>query len=556
MPRFAKQRADDDPAGFALIDVTAHGTRAMTWAEVDESLNRCASRLIAAGDAGELGPDRRIAVYAENAAETALAHLGALLAGASSVPVNFHLNAHEAEYIFRDSGSGIVFVGPETSTRGLVAAKATGIATVVGWGCDNVDGVVPWTDWLAGGSAEDPSDAIVPRPNLLYTSGTTGRPKGTELPPTTFAGGVNMIDHLEALARTGFAGFGTHLVVGPMYHTGPLTGMRLLCAGVASVILNKFDAEATLAAIDRYRVETTTMVPTHFVRMLALSAETKKTYDVSSMKLVAHTGAKCPVDVKAAMIEWFGPVFVDAYGATEVGTVCSISSEEWLLHRGSVGRAISPFTAVVVDDDMNELPPNTEGRLFFRDATGRGIIYPNDAEKTAESNPEPGLFTLGEIGYKDDDEFVYITDRFSDMVVSGGVNIYPAEAEQVLINHHAVADVGCIGVPDSDMGEMLIGLVTPTDPTMPPDPAELGSWLRQRISHYKCPREYHVVDDLLRNTMGKINKRKLRDAWLSGELTPVAATTDFIPTTDDSNSNGALFTPRLLQNTDWTAETT
>ncbi len=524
MPRFSTQRAVEDPTGFALVDVSADGSREMTWAEVDEALNRCASRLVAAGSAGELGPHHRIAVFAENAAETALAHLGGLLAGASSVPVNFHLTADEAEYIFDDSGAGIVFVGPETAERGLAAARSAGIDTVVGWGCGDLEGITAWTEWLAAGTNEDPPDEIVPRPNLLYTSGTTGRPKGTELPPTMFAGGGNMVEHLEALATGGFAGFGTHLVVGPMYHTGPLSGMRLLCAGVASVILTKFDAETTIASIDRYRTESTVMVPTHFVRMLALPDDVKSKYDVSSMKLIAHTGAKCPVDVKASMIEWFGPVFRDAYGATEVGTVCSISSEEWMDHRGSVGRAVPPFTAVVFDDDMNEVAANVEGRLFFRDDTGRGIVYPNDAEKTAASNPEPGLFTLGEIGFMDDDGFVYITDRFSDMVVSGGANLYPAEAEQVLIEHPDVADVGCVGVPHPDMGEMLIGLVTATDPADPPDPAELSTWLRERLSHYKCPREYHVVDDLLRNTMGKINKRKLRDAWLAGELTTLEQT--------------------------------
>ena len=187
-------------------------------------------------------------------------------------------------------------------------------------------------------------------------------------------------------------------------------------------------------------------------------------------------------------------------------------------HQGSVGRSVPPFTAVVMDDDLNEVPPNTEGRLFFRDATGRGIIYPNDPDKTAASNPEPGLFTLGEIGYMDEDGYVYITDRFSDMVVSGGVNIYPAEAEQVLIEHPQVGDVGCIGVPHPEMGEQLVGLVMPADESDPPDVGELATWLRERLTHYKCPREYHVVVDLRRNTMGKINKRALRDAWLAGEL--------------------------------------
>jgi long-chain acyl-CoA synthetase len=514
MPRFAKERAAADPTGFALVD----GERELTWSQVDDALNRCANLLLDADRAGDLGPAHRIAVFAENAAETALAHLGGLLAGASSVPVNFHLTASEAAYILADSQAQVLFVGPETAERGIEAAREAGVPLVVGWNCAGVDGVTDWDAWLAEGAIDDPPDEVVPRPNLLYTSGTTGQPKGTELPPTMFAGGSNMVEHLEALAQGGFSGFGTHLVVGPMYHTGPLSGMRLLCAGIPSVILAKFDPEATLAAIDRYRTESSVMVPTHFVRMLALPDEVKAKYDVSSMKMLAHTGAKCPVEVKAAMIEWFGPVFRDAYGATEVGTVCTITSEEWLEHQGSVGRSVPPFTAVVLDEALNEVPAGTEGLLFFRDATGRGIVYPNDPAKTAASNPEPGLFTLGEIGYMDVDGYVYITDRFSDMVVSGGANLYPAEAEQLLIDHPDIADVGCIGVPHPDMGEMLIALVMPTDPSSPPDPGELSDWLRERLSHYKCPREYHVVADLLRNTMGKINKRRLRDAWLAGDL--------------------------------------
>jgi long-chain acyl-CoA synthetase len=520
VPQFAKQAALHS-TGFALVD----DRRQMTWPEVDDALNRCANRILEAGHASELAERRRVAVFAENASETALAHLGALLGGASSVPVNFHLNADEAAYILQDSESRIVFVGPETLERGVSAARASGIDVVVGWNCPTTEGVTSWDEWLAAGATTDPPDDVVPLPNLLYTSGTTGQPKGTELPPTMFAGGSNMVEHLERLAAGGFSGYGTHLVVGPMYHTGPLSGMRLLCAGIPSVILAKFDAEATLAAIARYRTESTVMVPTHFVRLLALPDEVKARYDVSSMRMVAHTGAKCPVDVKAAMIEWFGPVFRDAYGASEVGTVCSITSDEWMDHRGSVGRSVEPFTALVLDDLLDELPPNTEGQLYFRDATGRGIVYPNDAEKTAQSNPQPGLFTLGEVGYIDDDGYVFITDRTSDMVVSGGVNIYPAEAEQLLIDHPDIADVGCVGVPHAEMGETLVALVIASNPGSPPEPDVLSAWLRDRLSHYKCPREYHVVRDLRRNSMGKINKRTLRDAWLAGDLDEIGAPT-------------------------------
>ncbi len=511
MPRFVTDRvAADDRSTSALVDPR----RSLSWDEVDDTLNRCANLLLAE----DLGPRRRVAVFAENAAETALAHLGALLGGASSVPVNFHLTAEEAAYILEDSESRIVFVGPETAERGLQAARLAGVRRVIGWGCGDTDGIEDWQGWLADGTDEDPPDDVVPLPNLLYTSGTTGRPKGTELPPTMFAGGTTMSEHVERLAAGGFSGLGTHLVVGPMYHTGPLSGMRLLAAGVPSVILGRFDPEATLAAIEQHRVESTVMVPTHFVRLLALPDDVKARFDVTSMRQIAHTGAKCPVEVKAAMIEWFGPVFRDAYGASEVGTVCSISSEEWLEHQGSVGRAIPPFTATVLDEDLQELPANTEGRLYFRDATGRGIVYPNDPDKTAAANPAPGLFTLGEIGYIDDDGYVYITDRFSDMVVSGGVNVYPAEAEQQLVEHPDIVDVACVGVPDPDMGERLEALIVPADVAHPPAPAVIEAWLRERLTHYKCPRRYVLVADLRRSQMGKLNKRQLRDAYIAGDV--------------------------------------
>ncbi|MBU3687976.1 MAG: acyl--CoA ligase [Acidimicrobiales bacterium mtb01] len=505
MPAFASQLAADRPDEIAVRDPD----KTLTWAEVGDVLNRVANNVLSR----DLGQARRVAVFAENAAETALAHLGSLLGSASTVPVNFHLTADEAAYILVDSDARIVFVGPETVDRGIAAvdiARAEGrTVELVGWGV-SAAGVTPWHEWLAAGDPGDPPLDVKPRANLLYTSGTTGRPKGTELPPTMFAGGSTMAEHLEAMKGNRFAIFGTHLVVGPMYHTGPLTGMRLLVCGVPMVILAKFDAEKTLQAIDRYKTESSVMVPTHFVRMLALPDEVKKKYDVSSMKLAAHTGASCPVDVKRAMIEWWGPVFTDAYGATEVGTTCQITSVEWLEHPGSVGRPIPPFSVLVLDDDGNEVPANTEGRLFFKDATGRGVVYPNDPEKTMQANIAPGVFTLGEIGYVDADGYVFITDRFSDMVVSGGVNIYPAEAEQVLVQHPAVLDVACIGVPHPEMGEELKALVMLRDPASRPDPSEILGFCRERLSHFKCPRTVEFVDDLGRNTMGKINKRKLR----------------------------------------------
>ncbi len=499
MTTFALALAEERPDEIAVRDES----KALGWAELDDRLNRIANGL----NSTDLGSSRRIAVFAENAVETALANLGGLIGGASVVPVNFHLTGAEAAYILEDSGARVLFVGPETLERGVEAAAQSGVHTVIGWGCDG--SVTPWDDWLAAQSGVEPPGDLRPLPNLLYTSGTTGRPKGTELPPTMFAGGDTVAEHLARLAENRM-GAGPHLVVGPMYHTGPLSGSRLLAAGVPAVILGRFNAEKTLQAIEKYGIGNTVMVPTHFVRLLALPEDVKARYDVSSLQRIGHTGAKCPVDVKRAMIEWWGPVFFDAYGASEVGTTCAIDSEDWLKYPGSVGKAIPPFEAMILDDDDKPLPPDTEGRLFFRDTTGRGVIYHNDPEKSAAAHIAPGVFTLGEIGYMNEEGFVYITDRFSDMVVSGGVNIYPAEAEQVLIDHPAVLDVACIGVPHREMGEELKALAIPLETEAAPPGEEMIAWCRERLSHYKCPRSFDWVADLGRNTMGKINKRRLR----------------------------------------------
>ncbi len=507
MTTFAKPLSAERPDEIAIRDER----RACTWGDVDEILNRTANGL----NRFDLGDARRVAVFAENAVETAFANLGGLIAGASVVPVNFHLTAEEVAYILSDSGARVLFVGAATAERGVAAAALAGVPDVIGWHLGDELEVPPpvrlshWEAWLADADPAEPPADVPPRPNLLYTSGTTGRPKGTELPPTMFAGGDTIAEHIQNLAQSPMGEFGTHLVVGPMYHTGPLSGARLLAAGVRSVILGKFDAEKTLRTIEEQKIGNTVMVPTHFVRLLALPDDVKARYDVSSLQRVSHTGAKCPVDVKRSMIEWWGPVFVDAYGASEVGTTCMITSEEWLEHPGSVGRAVPPFEALILDDDDNPLPPNSEGRLFFKDETGRGVIYHNDPEKSAAAHIAPGVFTLGEIAYMDDEGFVYITDRFSDMVVSGGVNIYPAEAEQVLIDHPDVLDVACIGVPHPEMGEELKALAIAKSAS-PADAAEVIAWCRERLSHYKCPRSLEWVSDLGRNTMGKINKRKLR----------------------------------------------
>ena len=499
-------RAVADPDGWALRgDVPGDVT---SWAAAADHIGR----LAAAIQAFDLGPERRVLVVARNHPSTVVTHAAASLGEASSVPVNFHLTAREIEYIAGESGARLVFVDAATERATAEAVAGSGATIVrlpdVGILGDEVEAFI--SD--AAPIVLDPGQRVIP--NLLFTSGTTGRPKAVRLPPKTIGDSPDLDGFSRHITAHRMAQLGPHLVVGPLYHNGPLTAVRLLLAGVPVVVHGRFDAEAALRAIEEHRIETSIMVPTHFVRMLALGDDARTRIDLASLRSVAHTGGACPVDVKRAMIGWWGPVLSESYGGTESGTVCSINSTDWLAHPGSVGRSVAPFEALVVDERGNELGANTEGRLYFRDTTGRGIVYEGDPQKTAEAHLSPGVFTLGEIGKIDDDGFVYITDRFSDMVVSGGVNIYPAEAEQLLIRHPAVADVACVGVPDAEMGERMIALVQ-LQPGATVTADELGVWCRAELAGYKCPKELRFVDEVPRNPMGKIDKQALRRALAS-----------------------------------------
>lgn len=482
------------------------------WLELDPLLNRAANGLSAAVDT-----HRRAAVFAQNCAEAALVYVAGMEGAVSTVPASYHLTAHELLYILKDSKASVLFVGPKTLAVGLDAARQAGIATVIGWRCPATEGVVPWDAWLAAASADVPPPDAAPLPLLHYTSGTTGKPKATLTPPQYFPR-VATVRELAATLRarrTPFPG----LVVGPLYHTGPLSTARSLFAGASVVVCDHFDAEETLAKIERYRIAGAVMVPTHFQRMLALPQAVRDKYDVSSMQRLAHTGAACPRDVKRAMIDWFGPVLVEAYGGTEAGSTTFITSEEWLRRPGSVGRALPPFEIVILGEDHKPLGPNAEGQVYFRDTSGHGIVYEGDPEKTAAAHVAPGVFTLGEVGYVDEDGYLFITDRASDMIVSGGVNIYPAEAEQVLLRHPAVADIAILGVPNAEMGEEAKALVIPKDPAHPPAVQDLDKFCRAELAGLKCPRSYEFVSDIGRTAMGKINKKALRRKYWPSDRT-------------------------------------
>lgn len=513
-----------DPSDFAIVDDTA----TLSWVDLDRIVPRVSASLLAAG----LADDERVAVFAANAAEAIVAHLGAVRAGVSSVPVNAHLTAEELSYILRDSGARILFVGPETCDIGLRAAAQADVRRVVGWRCSRPE-VVEWDRWLSEGAGIEPDLQMRPRPYLHYTSGTTGRPKGAESPPTLFPA----VDTVEALlAKWTELGIGEPtgptLVCGPLYHTGPLSSVRRLATGRPVVIMKKFGAEPVLAAIDRYRIESAVMVPTHFYRLLDLPESVKSRYDVSSMKMLIHTGSACPNEIKRRMIAWFGPILLEGYGGTEAGTTNAITTDEWLRHPGSVGKAQPPFELLIIGDDGQPMGPHQVGEIYFRDLTGRGIVYHNDPEKTKAAHLTPGVFTLGEVGYYDDEGYLYITDRVSDMVISGGVNIYPAEIEEVLASHPLVEDVAVIGVANAEMGESLLALVVWRG-------AEtaakiLDPFCREKLAGYKCPRVYRVVTQLERSAMGKLDKRALRATY--GTVEPADQVRGDSPNAMNSNA--------------------
>jgi long-chain acyl-CoA synthetase len=495
------RRADDTPLATAI---SSDGFGEISWHQASDVICRLAEAI----RRFDLGPTRRVMVVARNRPATVIAHAAALIGEASTVPVNFHLTAGEIAYQAQESGARLMFVDSVTRAVAVEAVAGTGVTVVV----------LPDSGASGPELAAFVGDAtpIVLRgdqpviPNLLFTSGTTGRPKAVQLPPTTIGRSPTLngfIEHITNNQR--MSRFGTHLAVGPLYHNGPLTAVRLLLAGVPVVVHMSFDPEKVLAAIESHQIETSVMVPTHFVRLLALPPAIRSRYDVSSLRCVVHTGATCPVAVKRAMLEWWGLVLYESYGGTESGTTCSIGPEDWLAHPGSVGRAAPPFEALIVDEHGVAQPPNTEGRLYFRDATGRGIIYEDDPEKTAAAHLAPGVFTLGEIGRIDDSGFVYITDRFSDMVLSGGVNVYPAESEQALVRHPDVVDAVCVGVPDAVMGERLLAIVQLRLGAQPA-PDELQAWCRSTLAGYKCPKEFRFVDVIPRNAMGKVDKKALR----------------------------------------------
>lgn len=502
-PSVHAQAMPDKPA---LI--VAETGEALTYAALDAASNRAAQLYRSLG----LQIGDTIALFMENVPQFYGIAWGAQRSGLFYVCISSKLTAPEVDYIVRDSGAKLLIVSARLAG---VAEKLTTLlpdvrryvqgGALAGW--------ASWDDAVAAMPAQPIADERA-GVDMLYSSGTTGRPKGVRvaLPEDPAITAPNVLVML-AQALYGFTADGIYLSPAPLYHAAPLrwsmTAMRL---GMTVVMMQHFEPEAALAAIERYRVTHSQWVPTHFVRMLKLPEDVRARYDHSTLKCAIHAAAPCPIPVKAAMIAWWGPVIQEYYAGSEGNGLTTINSEQWLSHKGSVGKA-AYGELHICDEAGNELPPGSEGLVYFG---GGGVFeYHNDPAKTAEAKHPQGWTTLGDIGRMDEEGYLYLTDRKSFMIISGGVNIYPQEIENRLITHPRVADVAVIGGPCPEMGERVVAVVQPVDMAEAGEAlaAELTAWCRAELSGVKTPRQIDFAAELPRHATGKLYKRLLRDRY-------------------------------------------
>ncbi|NIH81516.1 acyl-CoA synthetase [Amycolatopsis viridis] len=506
--------ADADPGRPAVI--MAGSGEQLTYGELDERSTRLADALTGAG----VGRGDTVALLSDNSVRAYEVYWAAMRSGRYIAAVNSHLAPAEAAYIVSDSGARALVVSAALGPLARAVAELLPDVPVKLVYGGEADGYAGYDAFLASGSpcrrADQPCGA-----DLLYSSGTTGRPKGiqVDLP------GRQVDEPGDALtpvlrARCGFGPDTVYLSPAPVYHAAPLRfGAAVHRLGGTVVMMQRFDAEAALRAIETHGVTHSQWVPTMFVRMLKLPDEVRSRYDLSSHRVAVHAAAPCPVEAKRAMIDWWGPVLVEYYASTEGAGMTFIDSEQWLTRPGSVGRAVVGVTRIC-DDEGTVLPPGEIGTVYFERDEVPFTYRGDEAGTRAAQHPEHETWTTtGDVGYLDDDGYLYLTGRAAFTIISGGVNIYPQEIEDALALHPAVFDVGVIGLPDEEMGEAVKAVVQPA-PGATPGPeleAELLTYLRERIAHYKVPRSVDFTAELPRTPTGKLVKRRLKERYLVEE---------------------------------------
>lgn len=478
-----------------------------------------------------VGKDDTVALYLRNDMPLFEATFAADLLGAYPIPVNWHYTVDEARYIFDNSGAKVIVIHADLLARigaaipkgvnVLVAATPPEVAEAYGVTaaeCVVSPRAVEWENWRDRQQPVPPRAGDAPA-TIIYTSGTTGHPKGVRRAPPTPAQAEVWLN----MARRGF-GFGEYratpekivtVITGPLYHSAPNTYAMVSARIGANVILQpRFDAEELLQMIERHRVTHVHMVPVMFSRLLKLPAAAREKYDTSSLRWVVHGAAPCSPAMKREMIEWWGPVIHEYYASTETGIVTVASSEEWLAHPGTIGRPIPDADVRVIDKDGYDLKAGEVGEIICGLRGVADFTYHGDDTKRQRVG-KAGLISLGDVGYFDPDGFLFLCDRAIDMVISGGVNIYPAEIEAALLRMPGVADCAVFGIPDEEYGESVCAAVQ-----LQPDAAltsdEVKVFLRNHISGFKVPKRVDFLHDLPREDSGKIFKRKLREPFWAG----------------------------------------
>jgi long-chain acyl-CoA synthetase len=451
---------------------------------------------------------------------------GATLLGATTVPMNWHMSVDEIAYVLDDCDAKVLIAHSDLLTESVLAvcggreviAVQTPAELATAFGIPSPHCIAPpalpeWYQWLSAFSPWDEEPRALSNP-MFYTSGTTGMPKGVLRKPVAPEVAARAMQRSAAAWGLG-SGEARSIMTGPLYHSAPNAyAMGVVRGGGLLVLQPRFDAAQMLALIERYGITHLHMVPTMFVRLLKLADEVRHACDLSSLRHVAHGAAPCPRDVKQRMIDWWGPVIYEYYAMTETGIVAMCDSQQWLAHPGTVGRAAEGVDIRIVDEDGSDCAAGVPGQICVSSETTPYVAY-HRAEKKTEELHLGSYIATGDVGYLDEDGFVYISDRISDMVISGGVNIYPAEIEKVLVTMPAVRDCAVFGVPDSEFGERLVSVVEPSGPLAS---EAVSEFLRERVSGYKVPREILFTEHLPREDSGKIKKRLLREAFLAGEL--------------------------------------